>query len=85
MGFVAGLICLGCWVLSVPARRFAPQILVVLLLAMACGLAACGGASGNLSPQLNPSTGTPAGTYPIIVTAVSGNSAIATTVTLTVN
>jgi FG-GAP-like repeat/IPT/TIG domain len=85
MAFVAGLICLGCWVLSVPARRFAPQILVVLLLVMACGLAACGGASGNLSPRLNPSTGTPAGTYPIIVTAVSGNAAIATTVTLTVN
>ena len=46
---------------SVPARRYAPQFLVVLLLLIATALAACGGPSSNSAPQLNPQTGTPGG------------------------
>jgi hypothetical protein len=63
--------------------RFAPQFLLVSLLVVAAGLLACGGVTGP-GQQLNPGTGTPAGTYPIVVTATSGNGSLSTTVTLTV-
>ena len=85
MAFVLGMIWLGLWAASVPARRYVPQFLVALLLVIASALAACGGVVGNSNPQLNPATGTPAGTYPITVTAVSGNVSLTTKVTLTVN
>jgi hypothetical protein len=67
-------------------RRLVPKFLLALLLLIVGGLAACGGlASGPSSDsQLNPSTGTPAGTYPIIVSATSGSVSHSVTVTLTV-
>jgi VCBS repeat protein len=67
-------------------RRLAPQFLLALLFVMAGGLVACGGVAGGgtSSQQVNPATGTPAGTYPILVTATSGGVAHTTTVTLTV-
>ncbi len=64
-------------------RGLAPQFLLALLLVAAASLVACAG-GGSTSPQLNPATGTPAGTYPIIVTATSGGVSHSTTVTLTV-
>jgi hypothetical protein len=85
IAFVMGLIWLGLWAGGVPGRRYAPQMLAVLLFAIASVLAACGTSTSNSSPQLDPTTGTPAGTYSIVVTAASGNASIATTVKLTVN
>ncbi len=65
-------------------QRLAPQMLLALLLVSAAGLVACGVAGGYSTSQPNPTTGTPAGTYPIIVTATSGGVAHPTTITLTV-
>jgi hypothetical protein len=67
-------------------RRLAPQFLLALLLVLAGGLVACGGVAGGgtSSQQVNQATGTPAGTYPILVTATSGGVTHTTTVTLTV-
>ena len=67
-------------------RRLAPGILFALLLVAAAGLVACGavGTGPSSSPQENPASGTPAGTYPIIVMATSGGVSHSATVTLTV-
>jgi len=67
-------------------QRLAPQFLLALLIVAAVGLAACTavGTGPASSPQLNPATGTPAGTYPIVVTATSGAVSHTTTVTLMV-
>jgi FG-GAP-like repeat len=83
--FMMGIIWLGFWAANIPLRRYAPQILAVLLLAMVTALAACGATQSSFSPVLNPASGTPAGTYPITVTAVSGNASLTTNITLTVN
>jgi hypothetical protein len=83
---VAGwLAAFGCCTASLNRRRYIPQFLVVLLLTIATALAACGNATNNLSPQFNPSTGTPAGTYSVTVTAISGNASLSTKLSLTVN
>ena len=67
-------------------QRLAPQLLLALLMVAAAGLVACGGAGTGTSPStlLNTATGTPAGTYPLVVTATSGGVSRSTTVTLTV-
>ena len=66
-------------------QRLAPQMLLALLLVAAAGLVACGAAGGGYSTsQPNPTTGTPSGTYPIMVTATSGGVSHSTTITLTV-
>jgi len=72
-----------------PSRkgRLAQQLVLASLLLMAAGLTACGMSGTGTAPsgpQINPATGTPAGTYPITVTATSGGVSHATTVTLTV-
>lgn len=70
------------------ARRFAPHFLIILLLCVVAHLAACGtvgNSSSGSGPQLNPMTGTPAGTYTITVNATSGSASVQTKVTLTVN
>jgi hypothetical protein len=68
-----------------PVRRLAPQFLMALSLVTLAGLVACGGAGGGTSPsQPIIPTGTPAGTYSILVTATSGSVAHSTTVTLKV-
>lgn len=64
-------------------QRLSPQLLWALLLVAAAGLVACAGGASS-STQLNPATGTPAGTYTIRVTATSGGVSHSTTVTLTV-
>jgi 6-phosphogluconolactonase (cycloisomerase 2 family) len=77
---------LGAWFKR--TRRLVPQFALACLLVMAAGLAACGGAGvgGNaFTPQVNPATGTPAGSYTILVTATSGDISHTTNVTLTVN
>lgn len=74
---------------GVGLKRLVPQLLLVLLLATAAGLVACGAVGGGPSPapsssQTNPASGTPSGTYPIMVTANSGGASHSTTVTLNV-
>jgi hypothetical protein len=77
------LMWFGLRVLSGRVPRFAPQILLVSVLVVAAGLIACGGVTGSAT-SVNPATGTPAGTYSIVVTATSVNGSLSTTVTLTV-
>jgi hypothetical protein len=77
------LLPLGFFALTDRQRRFAPQILLGLLLVVATGLVACGGSSSSTSSGTQI-LGTPAGTYPLGVTAAAGNGSLSTTVTLTV-
>ena len=63
-------------------RRFAPIFLVMFLIAIAVGLAACGSSGGSVAAQFNP--GTPAGTYTITVNAMSGSARITSPVMLKV-
>jgi 6-phosphogluconolactonase (cycloisomerase 2 family) len=81
-----GMMALGMRKLTSRARQLAPQFLLALLLVMAAGLVGCGGGMGGSSSpqQINPGTGTPAGTYPILVSATSGGVVHTTTVTLKV-
>ena len=66
-------------------RRLAPQFLLATLLVMAASLVACSTNSGSASTQPGgPETGTPAGTYSVVVKATSGTDVHTTTVTLTV-
>lgn len=90
VGFVWAL---ACAVLTLSVRRkprFAALLLLLLLIAAGAGLASCsgGGYAAPAAPQLDPTSGTPAGTYPITVTATStsstGSVSHSTTVTLTV-
>jgi hypothetical protein len=86
--YLATLVIVLMWLgLRVPSERvprFAPQFLLVSLLVITSGLVACGGMPGSVTPSLNPATGTPAGTYSIVVTASSGNGSLSTTLTLKV-
>jgi hypothetical protein len=69
-------------------RRVAPALLLASLLVIIAALPGCGGAGGAVSTpntQLDPTTGTPAGKYSIVVTATAPNGSLNTTVTLTVN
>ncbi len=64
-------------------QRLAPQFIFALLLVVSAGLTACSG--GGSSPlQSNPTTGTPAGSYTIVVTATSGGASHSASVTLIV-
>jgi hypothetical protein len=63
--------------------RFAtPLFFVALLLGIFLSLTACG--SIVVSPPVQSNTGTPAGTYMIIVAATSGNTTINAQITLTI-
>jgi 6-phosphogluconolactonase (cycloisomerase 2 family) len=85
-GLVFNLVVLWLRVCAGRMQRLAPGILFALLIVAAASLVACGavGTGPSSSPQMNPSSGTPAGTYPIIVTATSGGVSHSATVTLTV-
>lgn len=89
-GMVLALASFSLWAPENRLRRLVPQLVFVLLMVAAAGLVACGavgtGASSPAPPpeQLNSAMGTPAGHYPIIVTATSGGVSHSTTVTLTV-
>jgi Lactonase, 7-bladed beta-propeller len=78
----------GFWLFTLRgrAKRLVPQLLLALLISAVVGLTACGAVGGGTppSPQVNPATGTPAGTYSIEVKATSGGLSHSTTVTLTV-
>jgi hypothetical protein len=67
-------------------RRLAPRLLLSFLFVTAAGMAACGvvGNGASSPPQLNPTTGTPAGSYPVTVNATSGGVSHSTNITLTV-
>jgi galactose oxidase-like protein len=87
---LAAMACALAWItLGSSGRRMsrlAPQMLLALLLAVV-GLAACGAVGGYAapaSPQLDPTTGTPAGPYTITVTANYGSDQHTVTVNLTV-
>jgi hypothetical protein len=81
--FTSFTLCLLALMLFRPGRqrRFAPAMLVFTVLLTATVIAGCGGGGVTQPP---PPTGTPAGTYPITVTAQSGSDVHTTTVTLTV-
>jgi hypothetical protein len=80
-----GMIGVALRISTTRVRRFAPRYLLVLLLVSVAGIVSCSSGGGaSPSQQINPATGTPAGTYPILVTATSGGVAHTTTVTLTV-
>jgi hypothetical protein len=87
--FVAfgAMLGLGLHLVRGRAEFLVPRFVLSALLLMAAGLTACGSMGGGVSPpaqQLNPQSGTPAGTYSIVVTAASGGGSLSTTVTLTV-
>ncbi len=76
-GMLAGILLMG-----VPARRRkATAMFGVVLMAFAITGTACGGGSSSSSPA-NP--GTPAGSYKVVVTAVSGSISRTTNVSITV-
>jgi VCBS repeat protein len=79
-----GMMWLGICTLRVMVKNLAPRLVIVLLLALTAGLAACGSGASSAVSQVNPATGTPAGTYTITVNATSGNAKVSTAVTLTV-
>lgn len=85
---VMSFILAGFWFRStaVQSPRFAPLIRLALLLAVVSGLAACSavGVGTSRPSQSNPATGTPEGTYPLIVTATSEGVSHSVTVTLSV-
>ena len=70
-------------VLKKRTQRLVPQFLLAGLLVVAASLISCGGGSGPAA-TVNSQTGTPAGTYPIVVTATAGSGSLSTTVTLVV-
>jgi hypothetical protein len=86
--YMVGLVIVLAWfslrVFSRPVPRFTATLSIVSLLVIAAGMIACGGVIGPAAPSVNPGMGTPAGTYPIVVTATSGNGSLSTTLTLTV-
>jgi hypothetical protein len=63
-------------------RKLFSYCLVFLLVGSCLFQAACGGAS---PPGVNTTTGTPAGTYSVVVTAAAGSNQHMTTIMLTVN
>ena len=65
-------------------RRMVAQLLAILFLLISTGLTACGGGASTSAQQFNPATGTPAGTYMIVVTATSASASLTTMVTLTI-
>ncbi len=78
------VMCFTLWSLRGRSRPHVPQLLFVVMIAVVTGLAACGISGGSSNAQTNPATGTPAGTYTIMVKATSGNANVSTTLTLTV-
>jgi hypothetical protein len=82
--FAFVMMCFSLWFLRGSSRPLFPRLLIVALIAFAFGVAACGSGGGSSTAQLNPATGTPAGTYTITVTATSGAVSQASTVTLIV-
>ena len=58
--------------------QFAAMLLIVLVI----GVAGCGG--GGHTPVINPTTGTPAGSYTVTATATSGGTSHTGTITLVV-
>ena len=79
-----GGIMLGCvLIFIIPNRRIWRALGVLLLTAGALAVTACGG-SGHSSTGTGGSAGTPAGSYTVTVTAVSGTINAATQVNVTV-
>src|SRR5208337_2439293 len=78
----SALACLLLFVIPGWRRRWrATLAMVALLVALACGVLACGGGT-SICNSINP--GTTAGTYTITVTGTSGSTTATGTVTLTV-
>jgi type IV secretory pathway protease TraF len=84
MALAMGIIWFAGWTFAARMREAAPILLTVFLLAIAISLVACNSFVGAPPVAVNPSTGTPAGTYAITVDANSGGVTISTKVVLTV-
>ena len=67
----SGLIFAGVVLLGVPLRRRCGSVLLSLIIVACLSLSACGG-GGSSSGTPPPDPGTPAGTYPVVLTATSG-------------
>lgn len=82
----AALAGMGLFASAKRLGRLAPQVILILLLGIVAGMVACGAAGGgtSTSPTSPNPGGTPAGTYPITITATSGQDTHTVTVTLTV-
>ena len=92
LSFAGMLVASGVWActfregLATHSKRLALRFIVALLLCSAAGMVGCSGGGGGSSavPQVNTSTGTPAGNYTITVTATSGGVAHTASATITV-
>jgi len=62
-------------------RMWQSASMLLIVLAIATTIAGCG---GGRTPTANPTTGTPAGTYSVVVTGASGSTSHAGTITLVV-
>jgi drug/metabolite transporter (DMT)-like permease len=76
----AGVVLLGIR----PNRRRRGGVLLSLIIAALLSFSACGGGGGGSSKTPPPDPGTPAGTYPMVVTAASGALQHSVNFTLTV-
>jgi len=75
-GAGSGVALAGLVLLILPRRRRLSALLVVLLSAGAIGVLGCGSGTPAAAPTI---TGTPAGTYYVLITATSTNSGVTTT------
>jgi hypothetical protein len=73
-----GLVILG----GVTRRKGISGSAAILLILLVIGVVGCGG--GGHTPVINPTTGTPAGTYTVTVTAASGGTSHTGAITLVV-
>jgi hypothetical protein len=78
----SGISLAGVVLLGIPPRRRGGSALLSLILIAFLGLSACGGGGGSSKPPPDP--GTPAGSYPVVVTATCGALQRTVNFTLTV-
>jgi hypothetical protein len=80
----SGLSFAGIVLLGVPSKRRRGSALLSSIVLALLSLTACGGGGGGSTSTPPPDPGTPAGSYPVVVTATSGALQHAVKLTLTV-